>query len=233
MLWTLLPLMGAVAGEVRGKIILEGTPPPEKWVDLSIYTDVTKAYPELISTLTTRHYIVGANKGLANVFVHIKDGMQGKSFPIPTDIPVLDQTNAGFYPYVMGVMTNQPFQIRNSEPYMDTVRAAPKVNQEWVIAQPMTGMVATKSFPLAEVLIRLKCEIHPWEFAFVGVVENPYFAVTDTNGVFKLPSGVPSGKYVLEAIHPKCGALQQEIVVEDGKLLNADFVMKPKPPEKQ
>ena len=39
-------------------------------------------------------------------------------------------------------------------------------------------------------------------FAYVGVVEHPFFAVTDKEGSFTI-TNVPPGDYVLEAYHLK------------------------------
>jgi len=210
--------------------MLRGPRPLEIVVSFTGFPDVAKAYPHLVGKLTTRHYVVSQDGGLANVFVYVKDGLQGRSFPVLTNTPVLDQTNAGFYPYVMGVMTNQTFLIRNSEPYMDDPIATPKTNPEFNIAQPLTGMVARQKFEQPEVLIRIKCGIHPWEFAYIGVVEHPFFAVTDTNGRFDLPSGLPAGRYVLEAVHPKAGRQTQTVTLAEGESKTVEFVFEAKPP---
>ena len=41
-------------------------------------------------------------------------------------------------------------------------------------------------FPLKseDVVMRIKCDIHPWMVAYVGVVPHPYFAVSGTDGSF-------------------------------------------------
>jgi len=218
------------AAEVRGKAILRGQRPPELVVSLKDFPEVTKAYPQLVGKLTTRHYVVGQDGGLANVFVCVKEGLQERSFPVLTNTPVLDQTNAGFYPYMLGVMTNQTFLIRNSEPYMDTVIATPKANPEFNIGQPLTGMVARHKFEQPEVLIRIKCGIHPWEFAYIGVVEHPFFAVTDDDGRFSLPKGLPAGTYLLEAVHPKAGRQTQTVTVADAETKTVEFVFEAKAP---
>ena len=51
---------------------------------------------------------------------------------------------------------------------------------------------------------------------FVGVVDHPFFAVTDLNGAFSFPTGLPPGKYVIEATHPKAGSTTQAIEVAAG-----------------
>jgi hypothetical protein len=85
-------------------------------------------------------------------------------------------------------------------------------------------MVTEKVFDKPEVFIRFKCDVHPWMFAFVGVVDHPYFAVTDKDGNFTL-KGVPPGKYVVEAIHPRCGATTQEITVAEGEAKPLEFTL--------
>jgi len=218
-----LLVMAAVAGEIQGRVTLRGAPPSEKLVDLTGFDDVSRTYPALVGELKTRHYRVSADGGLANVFIHVKQGLEGRTFPPPTDRPVLDQTNAGFYPYVLGVRTQQTVLIRNSEPYLDTVHALPRENREFNIAQPAGSEVAERRFDKPEVLIRVKCEVHPWEFAFIGVVEHPFFAVTDENGRYRLPPGLPVGKHVLEAVHPKAGRLTSEVEVAGDETRVVDF----------
>lgn len=214
--------------EVSGRVTVASKPPPEVLVDLTTFPECRKVHP---APLYTRHFVVGPEGGLANVFVYIKQGLEGRSFSVPTNTPVLDQKNCGFQPYVLGVQTHQKFKVRNSEPYMETAHALPKLNREFNIAQPVTGMISEQRFDTPEVLIKVKCEVHPWEFAFIGVVDHSFFAVTDTNGVYRLPANLPSGKYVIEAVHPKAGARIQELTVTDNESKVVDFVIEPKPPK--
>ena len=37
-----------------------------------------------------------------------------------------------------------------------------------------------------EVMLRLGCDVHSWMTAYVGVVTNPYFAVSDASGSFDI-----------------------------------------------
>jgi hypothetical protein len=226
-----LSLRGEAAAEITGKVLLKGTPPPEKTVDLTDYAEVKKAY-ESKGPIKTRHYVLSPDGGLGNVFVYVKEGLQGAKLPVSEKRPVLDQINAGFYPYVLGVQVGQVFLVKNSEPYMETVHALPKQNKEFNIAQPLTGMVSEQKFDAAEVLIKVKCELHPWEFAFIGVVEHPFFAVTEKDGTFKLPEGLPPGKYMLEAVHPKAGTQTREITVAAGEKVAADFALEAPAPKK-
>ena len=52
--------------------------------------------------------------------------------------------------------------------------------------------------------------------AYVIVVKNPYYAISENGGKFKL-DGVPKGHYRLKVWSESLGEGEQEIVVEAGK----------------
>jgi hypothetical protein len=196
-------LQVASAGDVTGKITLKGTPPPP----------ITIAYDDICSKIhptvpTTRHYVVGKDNGLANVFVYISKGLEGKKFTAPTEVVELDQVGCNYNPYVFGVMVGQPVRIKNSDPFMHNIHALPKVdgNNEFNFAEPSQGDVNDtkwgESIKAPEVMLKLKCDVHQWMFAYAGVQSHPYFAVSDADGNFKI-ANVPAGSYTLTAYHLK------------------------------
>jgi plastocyanin len=198
------------AADLSGKVTLDGTPPPEKTVDLAgPFAVCSASHP---GGLTTRHYIVGADKGLANVFVYVKTGAP-KSAPAGEG-PVLDQKGCLYEPYVLGVQAGQEFTIKNSDSFMHNIHALPQANDGFNFAQPLANMKTKKKFDKPEVLVKFQCDVHPWMFAYVGVVDNPYFAVTDKDGKFTIKN-LPPGTYTIEAVHPKAGRKSQEIKVTD------------------
>lgn len=211
----------AYSATIQGKVSLAGPPPPEIEVDLTNYPDCRK---NRSSRLTTRHYVTGPDGGLANVFVYVSKGLEGRKFPLPIDCPILDQVADEFQPYVMGLRAGQKFQIKNSDPFLNNVHAMPKLNREFNIAQPLKGMVAVRQFDSPEVLIRLKCEVHPWEFAFIGVVDHPFFAVTKPDGTYQLPPELPAGNYVISAVHPKSGTNTHSIAIRANETKVVNFV---------
>jgi plastocyanin len=185
----------ATAGDVTGKISLKGTPKPEAAFEFSpACGKINPIKP------TTRHYVVSKDGGLANVFVYIKDA---KPAPAKGESPLIDQVGCMYEPYITGAVAGQKIKIRNSDSEMHNVHSTPKVagNEEFNFAQ-LKGQVNEKVFEKPEVLVRMKCDVHPWMFAYVGVVEHPYFAVTDKDGNFKI-SGLPDGKYTIVAYHLK------------------------------
>jgi len=214
----------ASAAEISGKIKLTGTPPPERPIVLDVACG--KVQPNQIAT---RHYVVSPDKGLANVFVYVKEG--AKAAPAPADKgTMLDQIGCQYTPYVIGVQAGQHFDVKNSDPLLHNVHSLPKVagNKERNIGQPVP-MKSDFVFDKQEVLIQFKCEVHPWMFAYVGVVEHPYFAVTDKDGSYKI-SGLPAGDYTLEFVHLKAGRQTQKITVGADDKKTADLTFEAKAP---
>ena len=209
---------GAFVGDGRltgssfasGRVILRGTPPPEKTVTLDATCGTLRTTP-----LTTRHYVVSSDGGLANTFVYIKTGAPAGG--TSGAAPILDQLGCEYQPYMIGVRTGQVFTVKNSEAILHNVHALPKVpgNREKNVAQPVKGMMSSFSFPNAEVFVQFKCDVHPWMFAYVGVVDHPWFSITDQNGNFSLPAGLPPGQYTLAATHLKAGEILQQINVTE------------------
>ena len=202
---TVAALLGSFhlgAADLSGKVKLKGAPKPEIPIQLDAVCGKLHTKP-----VTTRHFVVGSDNGLANVFVYIKQG--APKTPAAGEGPLLDQVNCVYEPYVMGVVTGQKFKVRNSDTFMHNVHATPKGNAEFNLAQVAKGQVNEKSFDKPEVLVRMKCDVHGWMFAYIGVVDHPYFAVTDKDGNFTIKN-VPPGKYTVEAYHLKAGSKTQE-----------------------
>src|SRR5262245_60934975 len=100
------------SADITGKVVLKGAPKPEITIDMAADPKCGAMHT---TPVTTRHYVTGADGGLANVLVYVKSGLSGKEFPAPTDSPVLDQRGCEYMPYVMAIRTNQKLKIKNSD----------------------------------------------------------------------------------------------------------------------
>src|SRR5205807_9182591 len=99
---------------------------------------------------------------------------------------------------------------------------APKNNQEWNQTQADGAQPLMKTFNRPETFITFKDNQHPWEKAYVGVFEHPFFAVSDENGNYKI-DGLPPGKYILVAWHERFGEKTLEITIAPAESRNVDF----------
>lgn len=174
--------------------------------------------------------VVDANGGVQYAFVWIKAGLEGKQLPVPSAPAVINQLGCRYDPHVVGVMVGQDLLIKNSDDLLHNIHALPFENKEFNFGQPSKGMEEKKSFTKQEVMVKVKCDVHPWMSAWIGVVAHPCFAVTDASGKFEI-KGVPPGKYTVEVWQEKYKSVAAEVEVKAGAATAANFEMKEKRPE--
>ncbi len=170
----------------------------------------------------TEKVVTGDTGGLANVFVYVKSGLPAGKYPVPSEAHLLDQKGCQYRPHVSGIRTGQKLIIRNSDPTLHNVHAIPKVNEEFNQGQPFENMELERTFNKAEVMVRFKCDVHPWMSSYMAVVDHPFFAVSDASGSFKI-DGMPAGEYTLEAWHEELGTTTQKVTVTEGQPASVAF----------
>jgi plastocyanin len=200
----------ATAGTISGRVTLDGAAPAATMLRLDGDKTCATYFPG--ARRPTEAWIVGPDGGLANVFVHVTSGLDGRSFPVPQEPVVLDQQRCWYTPRVVGVRVGQPFQVVNSDPLLHNVRANSQVNEPFNQGQPVQGVRYSHTFSTAEVMVPMKCDVHAWMNAWVGVVNHPYFAVTGPDGAFSLPN-LPPGTYGVEAWHEAGGTRTGTVTV--------------------
>lgn len=219
----LVSLQLVSAGDITGKITLKGTPPPER--DLPLDPACGKIHP----SKKTRFYVVGDQGGLADTFIYVKDGLTGKTFPVPEKPHLIDQVGCEYVPYVTGLMVNQKLLVRNSDPVLHNVHPIPAVagNKESNIAQLPKAKDLEFSFPKEEAFLRFKCDVHPWMFSYVSIMSHPFYSTSDKDGTFKIEN-LPAGKYTIEANHRKAGKQTLEVEVPATGSKEANFTFEAK-----
>jgi hypothetical protein len=212
----------ATAATLTGKVLLEGTPPANPVIKMNSDPTCSSANG---GELHGESYVVD-NGALQNVFVYIKDGLGNKYlFDTPTEAVKLDQKGCHYVPHVFGARVTQPVEIVNSDNTMHNVHGMPETNREFNFGQPVPGLKNTVSFTAPEVMIPLKCDVHAWMNAYVGVVSHPYFAVTGSGGKFELKT-IPPGTYTIEAWHEKLGRQAQSVTLGEKESKEITFTFK-------
>ena len=200
----------AITATISGRVRFDGPAPAAEFVRLDADRNCV--------TLTgsdqrpTEFILLGSGDALQNVFVYVKDGLEKHTFPVPSPPVVLDQQKCRYVPRVLGVRVGQPLEILNSDPLLHNVRADGAINQPFNQGQPVQGMKFSRTFTTREVMVPVKCDVHPWMNAYVGVLEHPYFAVTGEAGTFSLPN-LPPGTYTIEAWHERLGVRTTQVTV--------------------
>jgi plastocyanin len=216
----------ALAADVTGTITLKGTPPPEK--DITPLKDDPNCGKLHTTMPKTKFYVVGAKAELADVVVVLKGG-SAKSAGASAAPAMIDQKNCEYIPQIVAVQTDQVIKVKNSDPVPHNVHPIPAVagNKEANQAQMPGGPDLTFSFSKPENFLKFKCDIHPWMFSWVTVVDHANFAVSGKDGTFKI-ANVPAGKYTVEATHRKAGTATKEIEVKEGEPAKVELTLEAK-----
>lgn len=166
--------------------------------------------------------VVDANGNVQWAFVYVKKGAEGKK---PTDPPapaVINQTGCHYEPHVLGIVVGQDLTIKNSDDLLHNIHALPFSNKEFNFGQPTKGLEEKKQFTTPEVMVKVKCDVHPWMSAWIGVLDHGFFAVTGADGKYAIPAGLPDGKYTVEVWHEGYKSVSSDVEVKGGTA-TADF----------
>jgi plastocyanin len=213
----LAAMPGARAADIIGVITLKGTPPAEK--EITPITDNADCAAMYNGKMPTTHFYVVSPKGeLADVVVSLK-GITGKSTGASAPAAVMDQKGCVYTPSILAIQTGQKLIVKNSDTCIHNVHTKPTVagNEESNQVQMPGGADLNFTFAQPEQFLKFQCDVHPWMFAWVTVVDSPYFSVSDQDGKFVIKN-VPPGKYTIEAAHRKLGAQTQDVEVKDGNV---------------
>ncbi len=134
----------------------------------------------------------------------------GKAFT-PATIEV-DNESCAFEPHVSIGHVGGKVAAKNSDPVLHNINAKPQQQRGFNISQPKQGMTTKRTFNQREVMVRVECDVHGWMSAYVGVLDNPYFATTGDQGGF-----------TIEAWHERYGTQTQQVTVGQGETKTVEF----------
>jgi len=139
---------------------------------------------------------------------------------------VMDQRNLEFVPHVLPILVGATVDFPNND----------KVNHN-VFSMSRTKKFNLGSYPAGESksvvfdkpgIVELRCDVHAEMAAYILVMKNPYFAVTDKQGHFEIPDSsileqtglsglkdLASGKYFVKTWHEKLKTQKQAVTIPE------------------
>lgn len=209
------------SAQITGKITLDGKPPEQPPIDMSGVKECAAKHNG--GSVPDPSYVVGKDGGLANVIVSIKKeegadlGGEAKKDPV-----TLDQKGCMYEPHVLAMQVGQDLIVKNDDEFMHNIHSLAQTNPAFNFAQPNKdpGKKVDEAMKAPE-YFRIKCDVHPWMSAFVGVFDHPFFAVTKDDGTFSIDTkGLKDGDYTIELWHEKLASdtpAEEKVTVKDGK----------------
>ena len=205
-------------GTIKGHIKLTGKLPGNRVIRMGMDPKCAEANR---GTRVIQETVAATIDGsLANVFVRLQGSFP--QTPVPAEPVVLDQRACVYRPRVIGVRVGQTLQVKNSDDWLHNVHSLSARGNEFNVSEPKAGMVQSFKMKNEEVMLHIKCDVHSWMTTWVGVVTNPYFAVTNDGGNFEI-ANVPAGSYTILTWHEQYGPLMQTVRVRAGAATTVDF----------
>jgi plastocyanin len=226
---TLLFLLAPVRADVIGTVTIHGTPNDK---DETFYARAANCGESPVRH--TENWKIGPKGELADVVVWIVEPKSPpititstqRRFPEPRPSEVeIKQIGCRYVPHVIAVEAGVPFKIINGDSTLHNIRAKiydPVAHSPGAdvfnFGQSYQGQTDEQQFDTPGIYT-LQCDVHAWMQAWVRVLDNFCFAVTDTNGVFKIQDGadLADGDYKIDAWHPRFDqTLEQTVHVKNG-----------------
>jgi plastocyanin len=196
----------ADGGSLSGTVKYAGTAPAPGKIEVSKDPEVCgkdKVKPDLL---------VGADGGIANVAVVVK-ASKGAKLDVPAQNPVFDQKTCEFHPHVLAFPAGSTIDVTNSDGILHNIHTLSQTNAPTNQAQPKFKPKIQIKVEKAEWPIKVQCDAHGWMSGFWLSMDQPYYAVTDASGAFKI-AGVPPGDYEVEIWQETLGKKTEKATVK-------------------
>jgi hypothetical protein len=205
-----------VAGSVRGRVIFEGEPPRPRRLMVVKDTDICGRDEQFDKRL-----IVSKNKGIQNAVVYLTGVHGGKPLTTLGSEFILDQRGCRYEPHVILVPVNTPLQILNNDGILHNFHTFSKKNRPVNVSQPKFRKKMELTFKHPE-FIQARCDIHGWMSCWIIAMDQPYYAITTTEGNFSL-SDIPPGTYTLTCWQEMLGERTEQVTIAPGSAVSSTF----------
>ncbi len=136
----------------------------------------------------------------------------------------MDQQNLTFSPHILPVPVGATIHFPNNDKVDHNVFSLSRT-RPFNLGSYKPGETKTVLFDKPG-MVEVRCDVHAEMAAYIMVMKNPYFAVTDTKGRFEIPDAnymkeygfngltdIPPGKYFIKTRHEKLKTIKLAVVV--------------------
>ena len=214
------PGVAIAASSINGTVTFDGKAPTLKPIAMDADPGCAKKHS---GPVPNEMLVLGSGNTMANIMVYVSKGLPaGKTWPVPSTPVVLDQNGCQYKPHVMGIMVGQPYKILNSDGILHNIHTLSTINPTFNKGMTASIKEVTTTFNKPEAIFHIKCDVHPWMSAFLGVFTNPFYSVTSTDGKFTI-SGLDPGTYEITAWHERLGTQTASVTVGANETKSQNF----------
>ncbi len=166
--------------------------------------------------------------GIAGAVVYLTGIEAGKAWAAETS--TLSNAQCRFEPHILVVRAGAPITVKNSDGCVHNVNTFARRNPPTNASLPPAdagGQPVTRTFAIPEE-VKVVCDSHQWMSAWLVVRDNPYFAVTDANGQFRVAE-VPIGRHRATIWHERLGRFETDVEVAPTSETRLDHVFESVP----
>lgn len=135
--------------------------------------------------------------------------------------PQMDQQKLTFIPRVLPILAGSTVDFLNNDDVLHNVFSPDKCSK-FDLGSYGKGVVKSYKYDKVGCQSVILCNVHPEMEAYIIVLQNPYFSLTDKEGSFSI-KGVPAGKYTLMVWNEKLKSAPQQITVPASGKLEVNF----------
>lgn len=143
------------------------------------------------------------------------------TFPPPVKRVHISQKNLVFNPHINPIINGTTVDFTNDDSVVHNVFTPPGSASRFNLGNYGPGVSKSYTFNKLGVSTLL-CIVHPEMEAFVIDLQNPYYAISDHSGNFKIENVAP-GTYQLKFWNEKLKAPSQSVTVTVGKTATVAF----------
>ena len=214
-------------GTLQGKVTLDGPVPEAKGFNLITFPD--PVYCGRISNgkgwRLLKDFVVHQDGGLKNAVVLLEGVEAGKPFDL--SVPLIEARDCMFQPWVTIVRNGHAVEVVNMDPVMHDIQGyetSLEAGNRVLFNTPLIlnhqhqrgNLHATHNHAPGKSLVGpiylnkgrrtfyMQCGFHAYMESWAMAVNNPYYAVTDAEGRFRLDN-IPPGTYQMVVWHPQSG----------------------------
>ncbi len=158
----------------------------------------------------------------ANVLVYIEH--VDSSFAAPQKHALMNQKDLMFIPEVLPVLTGTTVDFLNSDNVLHNVFTESKCAGNFNLGTWQKGQIRSYTFNKPDCFATILCDVHPDMQAWIAVLQNPYFSLTNKNGEYEIKN-LPPGNYQLKVWSPFYKAETIDVVIKDNNPVIRNFTL--------